>query len=53
VRFAEENRREFEEQRRIAKEKKERPFRDDELASRKKLPFEDRVRRAKAGGGTP
>lgn len=40
-RFAEENRRAFEEQRKIAA--KQRPFRDTALASREVLPFERRV----------
>ena len=41
VRFAEENRRQFEEQH--ARAARERAFRDDALAQRKKLGFEDRV----------
>jgi cytochrome c peroxidase len=42
-RFADENRREFEAQRRIAKDEKRRPFRDEKLATRKVLLFQQRV----------
>ncbi len=45
VRFAEENQREFERQQAAAK--KQRPVRNDELAKRKTLPFEQRVAGAK------
>jgi len=41
VRFAEENRRQFEQQQAAAK--KQRPFRDEAMAMRKILPFEQRV----------
>jgi len=44
VRFAEDNRRQLESQR--AQAAKERPFRDDEMAHRRKLAFEDRVQGA-------
>ena len=40
-RFAEENKRQFEEQKALAQ--KERPFRENDLANRKSLPFEKRV----------
>jgi len=40
-RFASENRRQMELQR--AKAQKNRPFRDEQMANRKKLPFEDRI----------
>lgn len=45
IRFAEENQREFERQQAAAK--KQRPVRNDELAKRKTLPFEQRVAGAK------
>jgi cytochrome c peroxidase len=41
-RFAEENRRQMEQQR--ARAQKDRPFRDEEMANRKKLAFEDRIK---------
>ena len=40
-RFAEENKRQFEEQKALAQ--KERPFRENDLANRKSIPFEKRV----------
>ena len=43
VRFAAENQRQFEAQKAIAKDKKQRPFRDEAMALRKVLPFEGRV----------
>jgi cytochrome c peroxidase len=46
VRFAEENRRQFEQQRATANKK--RPFRNEALANRKTLPFEQRVEGAKS-----
>jgi cytochrome c peroxidase len=42
-RFAEENRRQMEAQR--IKAQKNRPFRDEPMANRKKLAFEDRIRK--------
>ena len=41
-RFAEQNRQQLERQQGLAA--KERPFRDEETAMRRKLPFEDRIR---------
>ncbi len=46
VRFAEENKRQFEDQKELASQ--ERPFRDEELAFRRKIPFEDRVMKKNA-----
>ncbi len=42
-RFAEQNRRQMEVQR--AKARKNRPFRDEQMANRKTLPFEDRIKK--------
>lgn len=50
-RFAEENRRELEAQRRIAKDENRRPFRDEKLAMRKVLLFEERVMGPKGQDG--
>ena len=44
-RFAEDNRRQMDEQR--AKAAEDRPFRDDEMANRKRIAFEDRIQQVK------
>jgi cytochrome c peroxidase len=51
LRFAEDNAKEMERQKGIAADK--RPFRDDDLAQRRKLPFEDRVMKPTAPHGEP